>query len=301
MGFLNKLVVWTLPFVPKFFVGQVSRRYIAGPTLDHAVSVVKKLNTAGCCATLDVLGEHIHNKGDAEKAVQQYLIALDRIHQEKLDANISVKLTMLGLKLGFDFCLQNVRKLVEHAEQLKNFVRIDMEDSSCTSDTLKIYHTLKQDFDNVGFVIQAYMRRSLQDIRAQANRHAKINVRLCKGIYNEPREIAYKDKEIINWNFTQLLHELLSNGHYAGIATHDEKLVWEAYKLIDKLKLKKDDFEFQMLLGVDEELRNLILKDGYKLRVYVPFGQQWYEYSTRRLKENPQVAGHIIKNFFRIK
>ncbi len=301
MNLLDKLVVWTIPFVPKFIVRRTSARYIAGPTIDDAVRVVRNLNEQGCCATIDVLGEHITKKEEAESAVNEYLGVLDRLENEKLDSNISVKLTMLGLKLDADFCLENVRKLVERAKEFENFVRIDMEDSSCTTDTLNVYSVLKKEFSNVGFAIQAYMRRSLTDIRAQMNNHKKVNVRLCKGIYIEPREIAYKDKQIINSNYEFLLRDLLANGHYVGIATHDEKLVFAAFKLIDELKLKKDKFEFQMLLGVDEELRRIILKEGYKLRVYVPYGKRWYEYSVRRLKENPSMAGYVVKNLFGLK
>ncbi len=298
MSLFDKLVVWTIPIVPKFLVRRIASRYIAGTTLSDAVEVIKNLQEQGCCATLDVLGEHITKKEQAEYAVQEYLQALDKIEREKLDCNISIKLTMLGLKLDLDFCLENSRRLVQRAKEFDNFVRIDMEDSSCTTDTLQIHSQLKKDFDNVGFVIQAYMRRSLPDIREQMNSNSKINVRVCKGIYIEPRDIAYKDKEIVNSNYSMLLQELLENGNYAGIATHDEKLVWSAYKTIDDLKLSKDKFEFQMLLGVDEQLRRLILKDGYKLRVYVPYGKQWYEYSIRRLQENPKIAGYVIKNFF---
>ncbi|MFQ5769696.1 MAG: proline dehydrogenase family protein, partial [bacterium] len=249
MNIFVKFVVWTIPLVPKFFVRRVSARYIAGSSLDDAVKVVQNLNDEGCCATLDVLGEDVTKTAEAQSAVQEYLKALQRIAQEKLDSNISVKLTMLGLKLAFDFCLENMRKIVGQAQKLNNFVRIDMEDSSCTTDTLNIYGELKKDFDNVGFVIQAYMRRSLRDIHAQMNSNSKINVRVCKGIYIEPRAIAFKDKEIIASNYTLLTSELLKNGHYVGIATHDEKLVWAAYKMIDEFKLNKTDFEFQMLLG----------------------------------------------------
>jgi proline dehydrogenase len=294
----NKLVVWTTPIVPKFLVKRVSARYIAGTALDDALGVVKNLNAEGCCATLDVLGEHVTTQEEAESAVQEYLKALQRIDQEKLDSNISVKLTMLGLKLDVNFCLENMRRLVSTAREFGNFVRIDMEDSSCTTDTLRIYSELKKDFTNVGFVIQSYLRRSLKDIRNQMHHNSKINVRVCKGIYIEPREIAYKDKEIVNNNFMLLVEELLKNRNYVGIATHDEKLVWASYRIIDELKLAKEDYEFQMLLGVDEQLRRLILKDGHKLRVYVPYGIKWYEYSVRRLKENPQIAGYVVKNFF---
>jgi len=301
VSLFDKLVVWTIPIVPKFLVRRIASRYIAGTTLSDAVEVIKNLQEQGCCATLDVLGEHITKKKQAEYAVQEYLQALDKIEREKLDCNISIKLTMLGLKLDLDFCLENSRRLVQRAKEFDNFVRIDMEDSSCTTDTLQIHSQLKKDFDNVGFVIQAYMRRSLPDIRDQMNSNSKINVRVCKGIYIEPRDIAYKDKEIVNSNYSMLLRELLENGNYAGIATHDEKLVWAAYKTINDLKLSRDKFEFQMLLGVDEQLRRLIIKDGYKLRVYVPYGKQWYEYSIRRLQENPKIAGYVIKNFFGLK
>lgn len=297
MSIFNKIIVWGIPFVPKFMVQQVASRYIAGTTLDDAVSVVRNLNADGFCATLDVLGEHITEKAQAEEAVQEYLHALERIDKEQLDSNISIKLTMLGLKLGLDFCTDNVRRLLEKAKALNNFVRIDMEDSSCTTDTLKVYERLRRDFDNVGFVIQSYMRRSLQDIRDQMQRNGPINVRVCKGIYIEPREIAYKDGQIVNRNFMYLVEELLKNGHYVGIATHDEKLVWSSYKLIDDLKLSKDKFEFQMLLGVDEQLRRLIREQGFKLRVYVPYGKEWYAYSTRRLKENPKIAGYVVRRF----
>lgn len=301
MNIFDKLIVWTIPFVPKFFVRRVASRYIAGTTLDEAIDTIKNLQHQGCCATIDVLGEHIDRKEQAEFAVQEYLTALDKISQEKLDANISIKLTMLGLKLDVEFCLENTRKLAQRAKELGNFVRIDMEDSSCTTDTLKVYKELKKSYDNVGFVIQAYMRRSLLDIREQMNTNSKINVRVCKGIYIEARDIAYKDKDIVNSNYSMLVEELLKNGNYVGIATHDEKLVWSAFKIIDMLNLTNERFEFQMLLGVDEELRRLIVSGGHKLRVYIPYGKQWYEYSIRRLKENPKIARYVLKNFFGLK
>jgi len=301
LNIFDKLIVWTIPFVPKFFVRRVASRYIAGTTLDEAIDTIKDLQHQGCCATIDVLGEHIDRKEQAEFAVQEYLTALDKISQEKLDANISIKLTMLGLKLDVEFCLENTRKLAQRAKELGNFVRIDMEDSSCTTDTLKVYKELKKSYDNVGFVIQAYMRRSLLDIREQMNTNSKINVRVCKGIYIEARDIAYKDKDIVNSNYSMLVEELLKNGNYVGIATHDEKLVWSAFKIIDMLNLTNERFEFQMLLGVDEELRRLIVSRGHKLRVYIPYGKQWYEYSIRRLKENPKIARYVLKNFFGLK
>jgi len=296
LSLLDKLVVWTLPLVPKTIVRGFASRYIAGESIEDALRVVEELNGQGCSATLDVLGEFITRREEAERAVQEYLAALDRIQQRQLDANISVKLTMLGLKLDVEFCLGNMKRLVTRAGENGSFVRIDMEDSSCTSDTLHVYNGLRKDFDNVGCVLQAYMRRSLSDIRHLKQVHQKINVRLCKGIYVEPRELAYKDMAIINSNYVRLLEELLTHQNYVGIATHDERLVWAADNLIDRLKLPKDKFEFQMLLGVEERLRKMIVADGFKLRVYVPYGRQWYEYSMRRFKENPRVAANIIKS-----
>ncbi|NOX38115.1 MAG: proline dehydrogenase [Calditrichaeota bacterium] len=294
MGIFNKLVALSLPFFPKPIVGFFSRPYIAGEHLSDAVRVVKSLMAEGACATIDVLGEEVTDKSRALAALDNYITVLNTIEEEKLDANISIKLTQLGLKIDKEFCFQNVRRLVEEARKHRNFVRIDMEDSSCTSDTLEIYRRLRREFDNVGTVLQAYLRRTIQDINDLLP--LKPNLRICKGIYVEPREIAYKDKFIINRNFTYALEKLLSHGCYVGIATHDEKLVWEALRIIDQLKLDRNRFEFQMLLGVDPQLRRIIIRSGYKLRVYVPFGTEWFAYSTRRLKENPRIVGYIMQN-----
>jgi proline dehydrogenase len=298
---LNRLIVKTVPIVPKAFVRRVSRRYIAGDSLPDAVRLVRELNQRGMMATLDLLGEFISTREEAAATAAAYVQALDAISKEQLDSNISIKLTAFGLKLNYDFCLDNVRRVVAHAAELGNFVRIDMEDSSCTSDTIRIYQTLREDFGNVGIVIQAYLRRALADIRSFMSAGAAANVRLCKGIYVEPRSIAYKNRELINKNFTFLLDELIHGGAYVGIATHDERLVWDGMRLVDHLKLPKDKYEFQMLLGVDEELRDVILNAGHRLRIYVPYGKHWYAYSVRRLQENPQIAGYVVKNFFGIK
>ena len=298
MDWLNRLVVTTLPIVPKTLVRRVSSRYIAGDKIEDAIRVVRGLNERGMVATLDILGEHISSKAEAEATASSYMSALDTIAHEKLDSNISIKLTAFGLKLDFDFCLTNARKVVEHARQLGNFVRIDMEDSSCTTDTLRVYKLLREDFDNVGIALQAYMRRSLSDVRDLLNGTQKTNVRLCKGIYVEPRSIAYKNRELINKNFTYLMNELLRQGAYVGIATHDERLVWDGMRLVDELKLPATAYELQMLLGVDEELRDAIVAAGHRLRIYVPFGKSWYAYSVRRLQENPQIAGYAMRNFF---
>jgi proline dehydrogenase len=290
-----------MPLAPKSLVRNVANRYIAGDTIADAVRLVRQLNQRNMMATLDVLGEHIFKKEEAETTVANYLEALEAIHREKLDSNISIKLTAFGLKLDFDFCLNNVRRIVQRAQELNNFVRLDMEDSTCTTDTLRVYDLLRKDYRNVGAVIQAYMRRSLSDIRGLMQNGAPTNFRICKGIYVEPRAIAYKNRELINKNFTFLLTEMLRRGAYVGIATHDERLVWDAMRAVDEMNVPRESYEFQMLLGVDEELRDTIVNAGHRLRVYVPFGKSWYAYSVRRLQENPQIAGYVIRNFFGLK
>jgi proline dehydrogenase len=298
MIWFNNLIAKILPYVPRPFVGIVARQYIAGETLNDAVREVKNLNAQGISATIDLLGEEKKVKEDALKAVEMYHQVLQVIDQEKLDANISVKPSHMGLKLDKEFCYNNLKSLVEAAKKIKNFVRIDMEDSSCTDDTIDIYLRLKKDYSNVGTVYQAYLRRVLDDVNKVV--HFKANLRLCKGAYYwEKREVVYKDGDIVNDSFRYAMEKLLSNRCYVGIATHDEKLVWEGIKLVDKLKLKKDEYEFQMLLGVDPQLRRIIVESGHRLRVYVPFGKEWFAYSIRRLKENPKMVNYIIKNTFR--
>jgi proline dehydrogenase len=293
---LNYLISRSLPLVPRPVVRGVSRRYIAGDSLDDAVRVVRELNGAGCMATLDVLGEEVDRREMAALAVTEYERALRVIRDDRLDSNISIKLTQLGLKLDFVFCLDNVRALVQSARDQGNFVRIDMEDSSCTDSTLDLYARLRRErFDNVGVVLQARLRRTLEDARALP---VPADVRLCKGIYIEPRTISHQDRGVVNKNYVRILAELMAGGAYVGIATHDEDLVWEAMRLIDETRLPRDRYEFQMLLGVDEELRTLIRKAGHRLRVYVPYGPHWYAYSLRRLKENPSIAGHVMTNLF---
>ncbi len=296
MSFFNKFIVLLLPFVPKVIVYLFAKKYIAGPTLQDAINAIKVFNKQGIKATVDILGEEIENQNDALNALQEYRNVLAAINDHQLDSNISVKPTHLGLKIDREFCYNNIRKLVVEAQKFNNFVRIDMEDHTCTSDTLNIYRKLRMEFDNVGVVIQSYLRRTLDDVNQLIN--LKANLRLCKGIYVEPRQIAYKNKEIVNYNFQYILEKLLSNACYVGIATHDEKLIWHALTLIDRLELRKDQYEFQMLLGVTEELRDFLVSAGHRLRVYVPFGKHWHAYSLRRLKENPSVASYIIKHIF---
>jgi proline dehydrogenase len=294
---IHSILARSLPLVPKPIVRRVSRRYIAGDTLAEAVATVRELNAGGFMATLDVLGESVTDRSLVDVAARDYDAALRTIVAERLDSNLSIKPTQFGLKLDFDHCLEMVRRLVVQARDVGNFVRIDMEDSSCTSATLDLYRRLRGDgLDNVGVVLQAYMRRSLADVRALPS---DANIRLCKGIYVEPHAVAYQDRALVNRNFVRLLEELLDRGSYVGIATHDEELVWEACRLLDRRGLPAAGYEFQMLLGVAEPLRALIRRDGHRLRVYVPFGPHWYAYSLRRLKENPRMAGYILSALVR--
>ncbi|MBI4547333.1 MAG: proline dehydrogenase family protein [Ignavibacteriae bacterium] len=297
MNLLNKLVVATLPAVPKPIVRQFATRYIAGEEISDAVHVVKQLNAQGMMATLDVLGEDIRYREEALAARDNILEALQTISKEHLDSNVSIKLTQLGLKLGRELCLDNAHHIVKQAKELNNFIRIDMEDSSCTDDTISIYRELRKEFTNVGIVLQAYLRRTLSDTEALLHDGLR-NFRLCKGIYIEPEEVAYKNRNEINQNFIRALESMLKQNAYVGIATHDADLVDASYRLISDLNLKKTEYEFQMLLGVRPELRSKILKDGHRLRIYVPFGKQWYQYSIRRFKENPQIAGYVLKALF---
>jgi proline dehydrogenase len=293
---LNKLLVWFLPFIPKFIVGIFSKKYIAGATLIDAINAIQRFNQRGIMTTVDILGEEIEQRTDALKVVQEYKNVLSEIEKNKLDSNISIKPTHLGLKIDKTFCFENIKDIVEEAKKYGNFVRIDMEDHTCTSETIDIYLELKKTYDNVGVVVQSYLRRTIDDLNKLIA--VKANLRLCKGIYIEPKSISYKDPEIVNSNFNYSLKKLLSNGCYVGIATHDEKLIWHAFSLIDELNLSKDSYEFQMLLGVTEELRDIIVESGHRMRIYIPFGEHWYAYSMRRLKENPNVAKSIIRHIF---
>jgi proline dehydrogenase len=297
MKWFNKIIVGIMPIFPKSFIWLFSRRYIAGKTLADAVRKTQELNSKGCCATIDVLGEEIMSLEEATQSKEESIRVLETIHENGLDANLSVKLTSLGLRIDKEQCIKNVREIIQKAKALKNFVRIDMEDSTCTDDTLDIYRRLRKDFSNVGAVIQAYMKRSRRDVQ-QLIDEGIANLRICKGIYDEPKEIAFKDKEEVRNSFMELVKMMLETGSFIGIATHDKVLVERSDEVIASSKADSSKYEFQMLLGVTEKLRGDIVGRGNRMRVYVPYGEQWYGYCMRRLKENPQVAGHIIKNLF---
>ncbi len=294
MTLLDRAIVRMLPAVPKPVVRFFSSRYIAGATLAEAVGAVRRLNGAGKLATVDVLGEEITREEEARTIAQAYRDVFAEIGRRGLESNVSVKLTALGLDLSYDLCRENLGSVVREAAGHGNFVRIDMEDSSTTDDTLRLYRELREaGHDNVGVVVQAYLRRSLADVHELGD--LRPNVRLCKGIYVEPPTLAFSDDEAVRASFVGCLEALLDHGAYVGVATHDEWLIGQALRLIAERGLAKDEYELQMLLGVREERADELVADGHRLRVYVPFGEHWYAYSLRRLQENPAMAGTIAR------
>ena len=299
MSFINSAIAGVLPIIPKPIVGHFAQKYIAGETLEDATRVIAKLNGEGFMCTANILGEHITNIEEADKYLNSYKEVLASITEKNLDMNISIKMTQLGMGIDDGVCFEFMGEMIRLSEEVNNFIRIDMEDSKYTTKTLDIHSKFLENYSNVGTVIQAYLRRSETDIKELIK--LKANIRICKGIYIEPIEIAFKKRDEIRHNYSLLLEMLLKSGCYVGIATHDEYLVDVAYQLIKKLGLSNEEYEFQMIYGVTEKLRNKILNDGHRLRIYVPFGEDWYAYSVRRLKENPAIVGYVIKNIFSFK
>ena len=292
MAIFDRAIVRMLPAVPRPLVQKLSQRYIAGPELKDARETVRKLNAEGKVATIDVLGEEITTEEEAAAIVRAYLDVFADIERCRLVSGVSVKLTALGLNLDYDVCRANLRTVVEDAASRENFVRIDMEDSSTTDDTLRLYRELREEgHDNVGVVLQAMLRRTADDIAGLAD--LRPSVRLCKGIYVEPPEVAYQDFGEVRASYVRALDALLAAGGHVGIATHDEWLLDEGRRLVAEHDLAPDAYEFQMLLGVRPELGAGLVREGHRLRIYVPFGRNWYEYSLRRLQENPKLAGYI--------
>ena len=296
MAIFHDLLVKTVQIMPINLVWLFSKKYIAGKTLQSAINLVKELNTEGILATLDVLGESVKTREEAIEAKNKAMEVLDAIVKNKLKANLSIKPTQMGLAIDKELAHKQILELVKKASEINNFVRIDMEDSPFTDLTFEVYKRIHEEYRNVGVVLQAYLKRTFNDTIVLNK--LGTNYRLCKGIYIEPATIAYKDKQAIRDNYLKCLELMLKNGNYVGIATHDKYLIDKAYEMIKDLKIPKDNFEFQMLLGVREDLRDKINKDGYKIRIYVPYGEDWYKYSIRRLQENPNIAGHIVKEFF---
>jgi proline dehydrogenase len=298
----NRFIAAILPYFPKNFIWIFSRPYIAGKTIEDAVCVSKELNNKHIKVTLDVLGEFINTLEEAEANKREYLNLIDISFKNGINGNFSVKPTSFGLLLDKDICLSHIREIVAKAASYNSFIRIDMEDSPCTDAEIELFRRLKLEFPaNVGLVVQAYLRRTLQDIRDMQDlnsQEAPLSFRLCKGIYIEPESVAFKKYEEVNSHFLEDLEYMFANKIHVGIATHDKPLVEGAYKLLEKYKVPKNMYEFQMLYGVTPKLRESIVNEGHGMRVYVPFGKQWFGYSTRRLKENPKMASHIIKAMF---
>ncbi|MCB9205817.1 MAG: proline dehydrogenase family protein [Ignavibacteriales bacterium] len=298
MSFLNNAIVSFVKLLPKSVVHIFAKKYIAGEELNDAIDVVKQLNNMGIVATIDVLGEAITTKEEAFAEKEECIRVLEAIKENGLNANLSIKPTSLGLNIDKEYFYENLTEIVSKAKSLNNFVRVDMENSPYTSQTIEIFKRVKNEFDNVGIVVQAYLKRTDTDVE-ELNK-VKTNYRICKGIYIESEKIAIKDKQKIRNNFLMLLEKMLLNNSYVGIATHDDYLVNGAYELIKKYKLTKDKYEFQMLYGVKEKLRDQINQNGDKIRIYVPYGKKWYAYSIRRMQENPEIAGQITKSIFKL-
>jgi len=299
---INHLITKMLPLMPKKLVWLFSSKYIAGETIDDAIRVCRALNAQKIKITIDLLGEFITRLDEATANKETYLQIIERVEQEKIDGNYSLKPTSFGLLIDPRACYRNIREIVAKSASFGNFVRIDMEDSQCTDLEIDLFNQLHGEFPgNTGLVLQAYMKRTLQDIRDMKGFNpngSPLNFRLCKGIYEEPEAIAYKKYQEINQHYLEDLEFMFQQGIYAGIATHDKMLVEGAYKLIEKYHVPGNMFEFQMLYGVTPDLRRSIVDKGHIMRVYVPFGKEWFGYSTRRLKENPKMATHIIKALF---
>ena len=297
MKLINNLIIQILPFLPKFLVKIVASPYIAGITDEEMLQNVEKLNRKGFKVAIDILGEHVKTENEAEKITKRYSRIYDEINKRNLLANISIKLTHIGQDLGIDIVRNNLSKLVEAAKKNNNFLRLDMENAPYTSETIQLYKEMFNNYNQIGIVIQAYLHRSIDDIKALSN--DKFNVRICKGIYVEDPHLVLNDYNDIRENYISLVKESLNNGSYVGIATHDEFLIDSLYSWILENNISKDRYEFQVLHGVpmQKKLKKL-MEDGNIVRVYLPYGDNWYDYSVRRLKENPKMAGYIIKNLF---
>lgn len=298
----NKFIASILPYFPKKFVWLFSKPYVSGESIEDALKASRELNNKGIKVTLDVLGEFIKDLDEAEANKKEYLELIKLAEKSNIDGNYSLKPTSFGLLIDKDICYSHIREIVALAASYSNFVRIDMEDSPCVDLEIELFRKLKSEFpENVGLVLQSYLKRTHKDIKDMLDINSDkvpLNYRLCKGIYVEPAEIAYKKYEEVNQHFLEDLELIFQNKIYPGIATHDKFLIEGAYKLIEKYKVPKDMYEFQMLYGVTPNLRQSIVDAGHTMRVYVPFGKEWFGYSTRRLKENPKMAWLIMKAIF---
>jgi proline dehydrogenase len=276
-----------------------ANRFVAGETLDTALAAVARLKARGITASLDLLGESVHNEAEARAAGQAYIVMLDRIHEQKADANVSVKLTAMGLDISEDLCVAIMHEILQRARDYGSFVRIDMESSEYTQRTLDLFEQrLYPAYPrNVGIVVQSYLYRTFADVERAIL--LKARVRLCKGAYKELETVAYPDKKDVDATYVRCMHELMLRGNYAGIATHDEAIINEAKRFALAYDIAPERYEFQMLYGVRRDLQDQLVREGYRMRVYVPFGTRWYPYLMRRLAERPANVAFLTGNLFK--
>jgi proline dehydrogenase len=297
MGLFHSVVVRSLHAVPKPILRKLSDRYIAGDTLEQAIPKALRLQEQGFSSILDVLGEDTETQAEAMVAVEDYCRAVEAAKQHALKTYVSIKPTQFGLRRSAADTEKNYRTVLDAARAAGLFTRVEMEDHTTTDGTLALFRNLRRDYANVGVVIQAYLRRTLEDLRSlvAAPAAGRLNVRLCKGIYVEPHTIAWKDPYLINQNYRRGLEILIGGGAFVSVATHDERVVFDTLEVIDRLGASKQDFEFAMLLGVMEPLRDVLRAQGYPVRVYLPYGPEWRPYSLRRLRRNPAILGAVIR------
>ena len=274
-------------------------RFVAGETLDDALAAVRALNALGITASLDLLGESVTNEREARATGSEYVTILDRIHQQKLDANVSLKLTAMGMDISEELCVSNMHDVLDRAQQYNTFVRLDMESSAYTDRTLalfydRLYPAYK---DNVGIVLQSYLYRTWSDVERAVQ--AQCRVRICKGAYKEPAAVAFPDKKEVDQNYIKCAHQLIEHGHYPGIATHDPAIIEDVKRFVAERGIDRSRFEFQMLYGGRRDMQQQLVREGYRMRVYVPFGTQWYPYLMRRLAERPANVAFITGNVMR--
>lgn len=276
-----------------------ANRFVAGETVDTALAAVARLNARGITASLDLLGESVHNEAEARVAGEAYISMIDRIHAQKADANVSVKLTAMGLDISEDLCAAIMQKILQRSRDYGSFVRVDMESSEYTQRTLDLFEQRLYPAyrENVGIVLQSYLYRTFADIERAIS--IKARVRLCKGAYKEPETVAFPDKKDVDANYVRCMHELMLKGNYPGIATHDEAIIREAKRFARANDITSDRYEFQMLYGVRRDLQDQLVREGYRMRVYVPFGTQWYPYLMRRLAERPANVAFLTGNMFK--
>jgi len=299
---LNQLLANALPYMPKKLIWVFSKRYIAGESIEDGLKACRELNRQGIDVTVDLLGEFITTIEEATENKTKYIHIIERFTSEGITGNFSLKPSMFGLLIDKKVCFSNIEEVIQKAVEKNNFIRIDMEDSQCVDSELEMFREFYHKYPNhVGLVVQAYLRRTKDDLiklNTQTTNGSPLNFRLCKGIYIEPKQLAFKEYEEVREHYLDDLNYMFDQKMYVGIATHDKYLVDQAMKSIVEKNIPKSKYEFQMLYGVTPELRSNIVKQGYKMRVYVPFGKDWFGYSTRRLKENPQMASNIVKALF---